>query len=158
MLDCARSAVASVTNERRGLSLRFRAEVVERILEHAADAVVVLRGHEQIAVELGHLRRPTLRHWVCGGREQRRDLLVEERQRVLAQIDHLERGVGALGRELRGPSADSFAEPAWASRADDDSQFELRSHGHSRVSDECDYRSRGTRRKTAPFQQLLTIW
>src|SRR5258707_6132604 len=58
LLDRARSAGAAVANETGRLVVPFREQKIDRVLERARDAVVVLGRDENIGIESADLRGP----------------------------------------------------------------------------------------------------
>src|SRR5258705_355850 len=87
----------TILRGRGRLAVELVVGVVERVLQHRGHAVIVLGGDEDEAVELGELARPAARDLVPWWRGQQRAGLVEERQRVVAQIDDLDGEVAARG-------------------------------------------------------------
>jgi len=85
----ARAADAAVADIGRGLAVEFLVGVIDRVLQHGGHAAVVLRGDEDEAVELGHLLAPAPGGLVFRRRIDRRASLVEERHRIVAQVDEL---------------------------------------------------------------------
>lgn len=61
LLDASGAAGVAVGHERGGLPHEFGVHVVERVLEYGRDALVLLGGDEDEAVELADLPGPALR-------------------------------------------------------------------------------------------------
>jgi hypothetical protein len=120
VLDGAGAADAAVADEAGGLVVPLGVEVVDRVLEHARRGVVVLGGHEDVAVELGDLGRPALGVVVGVLPERRRHGLVEVRKREVGEVDELVLGVGALGGVLEHPLRDCFSVAARPGAAEND--------------------------------------
>jgi len=58
VLDSARAADAAIAEETRGLAIPLVVSVVERVLQHCRNAVVVFGGDEDIAVVMRDLVLP----------------------------------------------------------------------------------------------------
>src|SRR5882672_3310065 len=120
LLDGAGGTHASVAHIGCGLAVPLRVRVVQSVLEHRRDAAVVFRGDEEVAVELGDLLLPALRHLVLRGRPHIGRDLVEERHRVVAQVEELHAHVGSGRGDLMDPFRRLLAEAAHTCGADDD--------------------------------------
>src|ERR1700682_5154443 len=120
----------AIAHEADRLAVEFLVGAVERVLQHRARAVVVLGRHDDQAVECRELAGPEPCRLVIDRPVGRRPRLVEERQRVIAQVDELEGKVGALLGDLVDPVRGLFAEAAFSGRADHDAQSGLLLFGH----------------------------
>jgi hypothetical protein len=98
-------------------------KIVEGILQHGRNAVVVFRGDEDVTVKAGDLLAPAQRHLVLRRRNVQRHLFLEERHWIIAEIDNLEIGVIALLGDIEQPGRRDIGEPPRTGRADDDSDF-----------------------------------
>src|SRR5580692_6755632 len=106
MLHRAYATGASVADKPSCLIVPLAVDKVDRILQGAADAVVVLRRHKDISVERIDFGSPSLRvllgvlshcwgHW-----------LVEQGQVEFLDIDKLKLRIGATLREFVNPLGD----------------------------------------------------
>ena len=120
VLDRASPAHGAVRHEADGLVVPLGEEVVDRVLEHAARGVVVLRRHDHEAVVAGNLLGPPQGVRILVLPQLRRALLVEVRQREVAQVDQLEGRVVALSGEVGHPVGDLLTVAAGSGAADDD--------------------------------------
>jgi hypothetical protein len=103
-------------------------EVIEGILQHGRDAVVVFRGDEDVSVEAGDLLCPAQCRLVLRRGISQRHLFLEERHGIVAEIDNLEIGVLALFGDIEQPVRRDIGEPPGTGRANDDSDFRLLLH------------------------------
>ena len=101
-----------------------------RVLQHRGRAAIVFGGDEDEAVELGDLLLPLLGDLVLRRAPGRRNGLVEERQRIVAQVENFDVDIAAGARYLRDPFGRLVGKPVRPGAADDDADFRL---GHCRV-------------------------
>src|ERR1700729_1761387 len=120
LLDRARSAGVAVADKAHRLPVQLREDLVERVLQYRRVAVVVLGCDDEVAVRLLDLARPA-RHilWVFATTVGRRYFLIEERHRVVAQVDQLRLQVLASGESIHDPGGCLLAEASLASAAED---------------------------------------
>src|SRR5262249_4608685 len=105
--------------------------VIERVLQHSGNAVIVFGGHEDVAVEPGDLLLPALGHRILRRHPGVRSHFIEERHRVVAQIDDLGLDIVALFGDVLHPLRRLVAETGSAGGADDDRDLEF---GHGDVT------------------------
>jgi hypothetical protein len=117
-------ARAAVADEPGRLVVPLGEEEIDRVLERAADAVVVLRRHEDVAVEGSDLRRPLLRVLLGVLTLRRRHRLVEQRQVEIPDVHQLELGIGPLPREIVSPPRDGLADAPGTCASNDDCELE----------------------------------
>src|SRR4051812_8256905 len=122
----ARAAGRAVGDEPHGLVVPLGIEIVERVLENAGGAVVVLGRDHHESVERVDLRRPLPRVIVLVLAEGWRHGLVKMREGIVTQVDELEVGVAALRCAVVHPARDLLSIAVRAGAAEDDSN--LRGH------------------------------
>src|SRR3974377_2627367 len=84
LLDSPRPPRRAVTDKTGGLFIPFRVGVIEGVLQHGWNAVVVFGGNEDIAIETGDLLLPPLRNRILRRHPSIRRHLVEKRHGEIA--------------------------------------------------------------------------
>ena len=100
----ARGAGAAVADEASRLVVPLAEQKIDRVLECAGNAMVVLRRDEEIAVERAHLGGPYFGVRLTVLPHYRRHWFIEERQVEVFDVHEFELGVAALFRDF-GPFA-----------------------------------------------------
>ena len=103
LFDGTGAANTAVAEESHCLVVPFVIGVVERVLEHARRPAVVFGCQHDVAVEFGDLLLPLLRHLVPGRRVGEPASFVEERHRVVTQIEHLDVDVPSCLCDVEDP-------------------------------------------------------
>src|SRR5207302_4613412 len=104
------------------LAIPLGVDPVDRVLEHRGRTVIVLRGDEDEAVGLRDRGGPSLHDFVLvrrATRHGRRQWLIEERHRKVAQIEKPGIDTLALLQVLQDPLRGLFRETTLAGAADD---------------------------------------
>ncbi len=122
LLDGPGATDVPVAHEGHGLAVELRKEMVHGVLERGRVAVVVLGGHDDVAVggvddaaETGDGLRG-----VVPERSRRGHGALEERQRVVAQVDQLDFEVVTGGQAVDQPGHRLVREPVGTGGADED--------------------------------------
>src|SRR5690606_9654007 len=99
--------------------VEFVVGIVERILQDAGRRTVVLGRNEDEAIEAVDLGGPLLRDFTGRRSPRRRCDFIEERHRIIAQVDELELHVTALLRDFVDPARRLFTKAVFARRGND---------------------------------------
>src|SRR5450631_194541 len=89
MLNRPRRSGPTVTNGSERLPSPLLIGLVERILQHTRDRVIVFGDHKDETVIPCERLLPAQRFGVLAGRRDKRPLLIEERQRMVEEIKKL---------------------------------------------------------------------
>src|SRR5580692_10083790 len=130
MFDRTRPASTAIADGREGLPVPLFVGLIERVLENPGDRMVVFRDHENVAIETPNGLLPTDRLWIPAGHPQVRRHLIEERQRMLAQIDQRHVQVSSRLSLLEDPLRRDIGKPGGTGGSDNDGDFRLRTHGN----------------------------
>src|ERR1700733_13123085 len=87
MFDCAHPASSAITDGGERFTVPFLVSLIQRVLQDAGERMVVFGDHEDVAVETSNGLLPTDRLWILAGHPHVGRHLVEEWQRMVAQID-----------------------------------------------------------------------
>lgn len=125
LLHRACAADPTITDESRRLAPGLIVDMVERVLQRAADRVVILGGDEDVAVEFADLGGPALGDVVLDRRVGGRHRRLEQRHRIIAQVDNLIVGIAASLGELEYPFRRSVGKAGFAGGGEDDADTGL---------------------------------
>src|SRR5882724_5094920 len=120
LLDRAHSLNAAVANEASRLVVPLGKQEIDRVLERARDAMVVLGRDENVSVERADLGGPYFGVRLTVLPHGRRHWLVEKRQVDVFDVYEFELGVAALLRDLVNPFTYGLAVATRAGASDDD--------------------------------------
>src|SRR6266849_2800310 len=121
MLDRARPAGAAVADEASRLVVPLTEQKINRVLERAGDAMIILGRDEDKTIERTDLRGPRFGVRLTVLPHDGRHRLVEERQVEVLNVHEFELGVGALFCDFVDPFGDGLAVATRPRASEDDS-------------------------------------
>src|SRR6266851_2499092 len=103
VLHCSDPAGAAISDESRRFVVPFVEEKIDRVLQRRRGAMVVFGGDENIGVERGNFLAPSLRMGLAVLMRPGWYGLIEERQLVIFDVDHLKLRVLAGFQDIVHP-------------------------------------------------------